>query len=567
MAIVREYKATTVDGRIEPRFRMVRSRTKPLKAGDRKGFNSRSGMASMLDPELAEVERPTVDKVVQLIRVQYVGHRDKESGEITDVLTAQGHALYEFLMAAARIQGIEKQEFRVLMTDAKKFVNIKHNDRLRGLAQQLHDTKVRYDFVTKDEQWDGLMNLLSVDYVTTRADGKTYLSYIIHPRVKRVITESTRWAKLDINAFPKFRCKYTPRIYPHFQLHAQTHAGLRKSYIIEPKKFAELVGFVYSGDFHFGNFEKGCLRPIMKDFGDDFSLSLSVQMEPYHRAPGRGNPVWKLEFILEPRDYLRPMGDSKLRHMEGAEFERLAKLIREDATTLKEWMPTAALLLKAALRLNREPVDLLEMWKENVAKAFAYPTMEIQFGLKGQDICDLLETRSGPTAFELWAKSVDPIPERIWAMTQEEFEQNIGHEDLTERSIDGAYVPASGGVIKTNTWVDPTLEGVISGLRAIPAEEADLPHQVEYVKQVCSTKHPAFGFKLRSLLARIGERYETIEDAMQCAASDRPAGIDRIGFILAVCKWAVGGWSDRADEALVAAAKLFDKKVRQPVSL
>lgn len=565
MAIVREYEARTVNGLKETRFRLIRSKKKPLKAGDRKGFNSRSGMASMLDPKLAEVERPTVDKVVQLITKLRIIGLLKDGAEPQDVLTAAGHALYEFLMAAARIQGIEKDEFRVEIVDCKKFLGIKHNDRLRALVDQLRHTTVEYDFAVGTERWQGEMPLLLVDYLTT-ADRKSYLVYSIQPRVKRVITESTRWAKLDINAYPKFKSKYTARIYPHFQLHAQTHAGIRKPFIIEPQAFAEMVGFVHSGEFHFGNFEKGCLKPIMKDF-DDFSLSLSVQMMPYHRRPGRGNPVSHLEFTLEPREYLRPMGDGKLRHVEGAEFDNLAALIREDECTVKEFQPTAALLLKAALRLNREPVDLLEMWRDDVSKAFAYPTMEILFGLRGQELCDLLETRGGPAAFELWAMSVDPIFERQWAMTDEEFEKNIGHEDLTEQSADGAYVPANAGVIKTNTWVDPTLEGIMSGLRAIPAEEADLPHHVEYVKQVCSTKHPAFGIKLRSLLARIGERYEIIEDAMQCAASDRPAGIDRISFILAVCKWAGGGWSDRADEAVVAAAKLFDKKVRQPVSL
>lgn len=564
MAIVREYKATAVDGRIEPRFRMNRSKTKPLKAGDRKGFNSRSGMASMLDPELAEVERPTVDKVVQLITKLRIVGLVKDGVEPEDVLTASGHALYEFLMAAARIQGIEKDEFRVAITDCKKFLNIKHNDRLKALVDQLRHTTVEYDFTVGIERWQGDMPLLSVDYLTTMTDGKTYLVYSIQPRVKRVITESTRWAKLDINAFPKFKSKYTARIYPHFQLHAQTHAGLRKSYIIEPKALAELVGFVHSGEFHFGNFEKGCLRPIMKDF-DDPSLSLSVQIKPYQRAPGRGKPVWKLEFILEPRDYLRPMGDGKLRHMEGAEFESLAKLIRDDATVLKEFMPTAALLLKAALRLNREPVDLLAMWKDDVAKAFAYPTMEVQFCLKGQDICDLLETRSGPAAFELWAKSVDPIQERTWAMTEEEFDKNIGREILTEPSANGSYAPSSGGIIRLP--VDPTLEGIMADLRAIPSEEAALPHHVEHVKQYCSLKHPEIGFRLKSLLSRIGERFEIIEDAMECAVSDRPAAKDRILFVLAICNWANRGRSDKADENLVSSAKAFEKKFRHPVSV
>ncbi len=563
MAIVREYEARTVGGLKETRFRLVRSKKKPLKAGDRKGFNSRSGMASMLDPKLAEVERPTVDKVVQLIKVQYVGYRDKESGEIKDVLTAQGHALFEFLMAAARIQGIEQPEFRVPMTDAKEFLNIKHNDRLKALSQQLNDTKVRYDFATKEEQWDGLMNLLSVDYVTTRGDGKKYLSYIIHPRVKRVITESTRWAKLDINAYPKFKSKYTARIYPHFQLHAQTYAGIRKPLIIEPLAFAEMIGFVHSGQFHFGNFEKGCLKPIMRDF-DDFSLSLSVQMMPYHRGQGRGNPVSHLEFHLEPREYLRPMGDGKLRRMEGAEFDNLAKLIREDERTVKEFHPTAALLLKAALRLNREPVDLLETWRDDVSKAFAYPTMEILLGLRGQELCDLLETRGGPAAFELWAMSVDPVVESQWLPTEEEWDRSRGLEQrvIISNPETGYTLTALRRVNQPESFPSQLTEigKIISRLRAIPDGELENPESIDELKQLCCVEHPAFRHRFGRMF---DEEWDDVHSAMLNAALDRPTAKERIDFLIKILKLADQPISEDSSASIGKIARTFTQLVQR----
>lgn len=564
MAIVREYMARTVEGLNETRFRLIRSKKKPLKAGDRKGFNSRSGMASMLDPDLAEVERPTVDKVVQLITKLRIIGLVKEGAEPQDVLTAAGHALYEFLMAAARIQGIEKDEFRVALADCKKFLGIKHNDRLKALADQLRHTTVEYDFTVGIERWQGDMPLLSVDYLTTMTDGKTYLVYSIQPRVKRVIMESTRWAKLDINAYPKFKCKYTARIYPHFQLHAQTHAGLRKSYIIEPKAFAELVGFVYSGDFHFGNFEKGCLRPVMKDF-DDPSLSLSVQLEPYQRAPGRGNPVWKLEFILEPREYLRPMGDGKLRHMEGTEFEQLAKLIREDATVLKEFMPTAALLLKAALRLNREPVDLLAMWKDDVAKAFAYPTMEVQYCLKGQDICDLLETRSGPAAFELWAKSVDPILERLWQQTEEEWDKGRGVETVVIKNDQNHKITALRRVNQPEpvqaTPVQLTEAGkIIVLVKAIPDAEIELPDRIDEVKQFCSVEHPAFRHRFGRM---VEDQWDDVHSAMLNAVLDRPTARERVDFLIKVCGMVDQPISEASSASLAKAARAFTQLVQR----
>ena len=560
MAIVREKQVTRTDGLIVTEISMHRPKGRGLKAGDRKGFNSRSGMQSMLDPELAEIEKPTVDKVAPLITKLRIIGDISESDQPKDVLTAQGHALYEFLMAAARIQGIEKAEYRVLLTDAKKFLGIKHNDRLRALAQQLQDTTVEYDFTIDGERWEGLkMPLLLVDYVTTLPDGKVYLVYSIQPRVKRVITEARQWAKLDINAYPKFQCKYTARLYPRFQLISQYHEAQRKNWIVSPIELARMAGFVFSGEFHYGNFEKGLLKPVLKDI-EKHATMLNVEIVKVHRKPGRGNPVDKIELNCEPRSYLRPIGDEKMQVMSPLEFDELTRELYKDETVVHEFMPPHDLILKAAYRLGHNPFELLTWWKDDITKAFAYPTMEIRFDLRGQVICDLLETKGSAAAFEVWAGQLDEVPNRIWAMTEKEFDANIGRESWIETDPVTGYTVTVGRIRPAAHSVPVELseaDKIAAELLEIPGDELDLEQRIEQVKQYCSAVHPALKTRLYQMEE---DAFDEIEIAMKLASLDRPTPAERRDFIVSICRQVSQPRSEKTNESLLKIGRAFRMK-------
>lgn len=560
MAIVREKQVTRTDGLIVTEISMHRSKKRGLKAGDRKGFNSRSGMASMLDPELAEIEKPTVDKVAPLITKLRIIGDISESDQPKDVLTAQGHALYEFLMAAARIQGIERDEYRVPLTNAKKFLGIKHSDRLRALAQQLQDTTVEYDFTVDGERWEGLrMPFLLVDYVTTLKDGKTYLVYSIQPRVKRVITEARQWAKLDINAYPKFHCKYTARLYPRFQLISQYHEAKRNNWIVSPIELARMAGFVFTGDFHYGNFEKGLLRPVLRDI-ETHATMLNVEIVNVHRKPGRGNPVDKIEFNCEPRSYLRPFGDGKIRTLSPLEFDEMTRKLYKDESVVQEFMPPHDLILKVSHRLDRNPFELLTSWKDDIAKAFAYPTMELHTFLRGQAVCDLLETKGSAAAFEFWAGHLDEVPDRLWAITEQEFDANIGRETWVEIDPVTGYSGTVGRIPARNDPAPRALteaDKIAAELLAMPDDELDLEHRINHLKQYCSAVHPAFKTRLYQMEE---DAFDEVEIAMKLASIDRPTPIERRDFIVSICRQVSQPRSGKTNESLRKIAATFRMK-------
>jgi hypothetical protein len=372
----------------------------------RKGFNSQSGMKSMTDKALGEIEQPTVDKSQALIKhLRFIGKVQKGAAP-EDVLTAQGAALYEFLMASARIQGIDQPgEYRVSYDDAKKYLQIEHNKRLEALATQLKDTQVEYDF--KIEGWGnrwGKMPLLFTDFAIDQ-DRKKYIMFSIHPAVREVIRSRETYTRLEINAFAQFKCKYTARIYPRLAMIAGFHAAYRKPWKITPQELAKLIDFKFSGEFHFGNFEKGCLKKVMEDIRQHvtrFEATLKV-----HQRPSRGSPVDYLEFTMSTdTKHLREHGKVP---MTAGEYKALNAELKGDETQFFAEMPSAELLRIGGTKTGYGPTELLRKWKNAIAQMHKYPRACLpDVGLlTGEKVLEHFFSWGVGAAFELWLYHLD----------------------------------------------------------------------------------------------------------------------------------------------------------------
>lgn len=376
-----------------------------VRGNKRKGFNSQSGMKSMTDKAIGEIEQPTVDKSPALIKHLRIVGKTRKGERPEDVLTAQGAALYEFLMASARIQGMDLLgEFRVSYDDAKKYLQIEHNARLEALADQLKDTQVEYDF--KLEGWDrfGRMPLLLTDFARDR-DGQKYIIYSIHQAVKTVIMTRDTYTRLEINAFAKFSCKYTARIYPRLAMMAGFHPAYRKPWKIAPEELAKLIGFTYSGEFHFGNFDKGCLTKVMEDIRQHVTR-FDAELKVYRRA-SRGNPVDHLEFTTSTdTKHLREHGKVP---MTAEQYKALNAELKGDEAQFFEYMPSAELLRIGATKTGYSPSQLLVKWKTAISQMHKYPTACLPDAglLTGEKVLDHFFAWGVGASFELWLYHLD----------------------------------------------------------------------------------------------------------------------------------------------------------------
>ncbi|MBY5551107.1 replication initiation protein [Rhizobium leguminosarum] len=380
---------------------------------DRKGFNSRSGAAVFTDPIRAMAEQPTTDKPAALIKhLRIIGARG-EGDKIEDVLTAQGHALYELLMASARIQGIENSEFLVSADDAKKFLGIEHNDRLQSLIDQLWNTEVEYDFrVPGYSRIGNKIPLLLPDWIIDDS-GKRYIAFSVHNAIKQIILTRHHYAKLEIIAFPKFSCKYTARLYPRLALIAGQDEPYR-SWRVTPEELVNDIGFQFSGDFHFGNFEKGALKKVQADI-DNHITRFTARYEVVRR-PGRGNPVDHILFVVQPRE--APLQEQRKAPLTADGYAELNASLKHEDSFYGE-MPSAELLRQGATLTGYDALELLEIWKSNISQMHAYPTVSLPDAdlLTGEEVFGLLHEQGIDAAFAHWcaflkkkAVVVKPIP-------------------------------------------------------------------------------------------------------------------------------------------------------------
>lgn len=376
---------------------------------ERKGFNSRSGTAVLTDPILALAEQPTVDKPAALIKHLRIIGAKGEGDKIEDVLTAQGHALYEMLMACARDQGIEKHEFLVAEQDAMKYLRIEHKARLQSLLDQLWRTEVEYDFRVPGYSRNGTMSLLFPDWINDEGTGKRFIAFSIHNAIKRIILERHHYTKLEITAFPKFSCKYTPRLYPRLALIAGQDEPYR-SWQVEPEVLARDLGFQFSGAFHFGTFEKVVLKKVHADI--ELHITRFASTYEVVRKPGRGNPVAHILFTVAPRETI--LQEQRKVPLTADQYSELNASLKNEDTFYGE-MPSAELLRQGATMTGFDVLELLELWKSSLGQMHAYPSMELPDAdmVTGDELFGLLDEQGIGAAFAHWCSFLKKKPVEV----------------------------------------------------------------------------------------------------------------------------------------------------------
>jgi len=511
---------------------------------DRKGFNSRSGAAVFTDPTLALAEQPTTDKPAALIKHLRIIGAKGEGDKIEDVLTAQGHALYELLMASARSQGIEQSEFRVAADVAKKYLGIEHNARLQGLIDQLYDTQVEYDFRVPGYSRSGnRIPLLIPDWITEEATGKKFITFSVHNAIKQIILTRHHYTKLEINAFPKFSCKYTPRVYPRLALIAGQDEPFR-SWRVTPQELVRDICFQFDGKFHFGNFEKGCLKKVAADI--EAHITRFTASYEIVRKPGRGNPVDYILFLVQPRE--APLQEQPKAPLTAEGYAELNASLK-NADTFHGEMPSAELLRQGATLTGYDVHELLEVWKSNISQMHAYPSMPLPDAdlVTGDEIFGLLYEQGIAAAFAHWCSFLRKKPK--------------------------AANPAPVEKQSKETWGTVVYHNKETGYRMIVSEapkveRPSFPHQ-QLVDDLtadeaaaiahCDVGHEAWRFFSKHL---VDHEESAMFTAMRIAAHPHVAHQSRVGFLNRLLRKVVAAKSYDLGKTVHEICRVEEKRMR-----
>ena len=385
--------STTADGRM---IVHVSKRRIPLRGAQRKGIQASDLMAALTDPAEGMKQSPRVEKPrVMIETMRVVGD---------DVMTAHDVALYEFLLAHARANGIDKESHEVSPKDMMRFLEVRHVDRIVESLERITRTVVRYDFRDEEVRRRGAMPLILAELTEDLRSGTATLTYAIPAPIRRVVLAARDFAMLEINAFAQFSCRYTGRLYQRLALRAGMDEPLRRPWEITPRQLAEELGFPLEkdGSLHYATFIRRCLKPALNDI-DLHVERFSVRMDEV-RGTGRGRPVEKLVFVTSGTR--KRFEETKAAYLSS----RGVAAIRADDPRHESFeLPGTLAIGRAVTRTGLDEFTLNEGWRDVLAKAKANPNGDIG-GMQGGFLLSVLRKNGVGAAFGMWADMLPTKP-------------------------------------------------------------------------------------------------------------------------------------------------------------
>lgn len=389
-------------------------------------------LKALLDPTSEAAAKVAMDMPAVMIKtIRYVG--SSEGASPADAMGVKAHALYAFLMASARLDLVNETNFMVPYDDAKKFLQIERTDRLREYMEALNRTMVSYDFTEKD----GVRNVgerIQLLSCRTRImpDGKRYIRYSMPDDVRTVVLAAKSYAWEELAAFSKFSSKYAPRLYPLLALRAGMSFEKPYPLVFEIEDLAAQLGWSFEpGKFKFSHFEARCLLPALADIKDHVNRFEVLEYKPLH-ADTRGRPVIRISITVSKA--IRPLEERQKMETSAAERRILAALMERRGLSMQTETPAIDTLARAATVLETTTIEVAKRWADVLERAREVP--QLPFGASGdgigQDILDILESRSVGAAFSLWLN--DPEPHDPLAQP-ESTEVIEGVEELLEHAL------------------------------------------------------------------------------------------------------------------------------------
>jgi hypothetical protein len=313
-----------------------------------------------------------------------------------DRLTASDQAVYEMLLALAREDGIDKDWHRVPVGDIRKFLGLeKHLDRVVESLDRIAGTLVSYDLRGDEFRRRGKFPLAIYEMSESLKSSTAVLEYMIPPPIRRLVKNSKSYARLEIGAFPRFKSKYTARLYPRLALRAGYDEPLRKPWTIDPQQLADEMGFPYTV-WNYRHFKRDCLDKILKDISESVTR-FSVAMEEVSGA-GRGRPIRALVFRMSSLG--KALEESRYIPLTKPQLERLAG---EDGVHGRDEMPSVSVVGRAMTYAGESAEDLMDAWRAALDRAKSYHGGGPEaVGFDDTWLLYVLKTKGADEAFKQW---------------------------------------------------------------------------------------------------------------------------------------------------------------------
>lgn len=246
--------------------------------------------AAMSDPIEMARQAPVVPRPREMIeQVKVVGR---------DTLTAADNALYEGLVAWAQAHDGEAEGHAVPLATVMSYAQVESTDALVAMMHRLSTTYVKYDIRSEDWRRRGTLPLVLAEVAENLKRGDGFVRFSIPEPVRRLLIAPRSYAMLELAAFPRFKSRYSARLYQRLALRAGYSEVARGDWLIEPQALAKSLGFAWT---RYADFRRNVLKPALDDIQREVKRFQVSCVPVYASGRRRGRPaVSKLRFEFTP---------------------------------------------------------------------------------------------------------------------------------------------------------------------------------------------------------------------------------------------------------------------------
>ncbi|ARQ56906.1 hypothetical protein Kim5_CH00798 [Rhizobium sp. Kim5] len=190
-----------------------------------------------------DMSNPRVEIPYQLTRGTLF--RIVDGVEVHDRLTADDQALWHYLFARAKDDiwrlaktgsdaGLRDREayrgvsrvHEVLVGDLLAYLGLKNPARLRECLERITETWARYDIRYRHQRLKRPVRYMAIHEVPAKLRSRDVVRFEIDPEVRICMHLSRRYVEIDLNALPKFKSRYSVRLFTKLSVMASRHLAL-----------------------------------------------------------------------------------------------------------------------------------------------------------------------------------------------------------------------------------------------------------------------------------------------------------------------------------------------------
>ena len=306
-----------------------------------------------------------------------------------------------------------------------------------GCMDRLSRTHVRYNVKVAPFNKRARSTSPTAAYARTSETGEAELEFTLPPYVLGLLAEPGSWRHLELRVFPRFKSKYSARLYQRFAMIAGYSVHVLKPLEITPQDLAEEIGFAWT---RFPDFKSKCLDPALDEIHQHVrSFSVFYDAVPA-KTSGRGRPgIGALSFTITSLKLdVRTMAARRMSWSEANQMKAGDRVLgSHQLPSASAFSKASRLLREGAQRLDIGADELSESWRAVLDEALdgvtpVHAPVPGMVDLWGEKLLRLVEKKGADQAMLEWAERT--------ALTGRFFKRS---EDMSiERDISHLIAPA-----------------------------------------------------------------------------------------------------------------------------